>query len=52
MQGDFDDDLQWPFQGAITIHLLNQLGDSNHHTRAINFTGVTDLACPSKQGNI
>ena len=42
MQGDFDDDLQWPFQGAITIQLLNQLKDSNHHTHTIKFTGTTD----------
>ena len=43
MQGDFDNDLQWPFQGAITIQLLNQLEDSNHHTHTINFIETTDL---------
>ena len=37
MRGDFDDDLHWPFQGAITIQLLNQLEDSNHHTYSIDF---------------
>ena len=26
MQGEFDDQLQWPFQGSITIQLLNQRG--------------------------
>ena len=48
MQGDFDNDLQWPFQGTITIHLLHQLGDSNHHTRTNNFTEVTDLVIVSR----
>ena len=41
MQGPYDDDLLWPFQGTITIQLLNQLEDGNHHTRTINFTGTT-----------
>ena len=42
MQGPCDDDLLWPFQGTITIQLLNQLEDGNHHTRTINFTGTAD----------
>ena len=42
MQGPYDDDLMWPFQGAITIQLLNQLEDGNHHTHTINSTGTTD----------
>ena len=42
-RGDFDDDLQWPFQGAITIQLLNQLEDSNHHTQILSFTYSDDL---------
>ena len=42
MQGSYDDDLLWPFQGTITIQLLNQLEDGNHHTHTINFTDTTD----------
>ena len=42
MQGPHDDDLMWPFQGDITIQLLNQLEDGNHHTYTIHFTGITD----------
>ena len=42
MQGPYDDDLLWPFQGTITIQLLNQLEDGNHHKYTINFTGITD----------
>ena len=41
MQGPYDDDLMWPFQGVITIQ-LNQLEDGNHHTHTINFTEITD----------
>ena len=43
MRGDFDDDLRWPFEGAITIQLLNQLKDSNHHTQILSFTYSKDL---------
>ena len=42
MEGPFDDYLEWPFQGTITIQLLNQLKDVNHHTHTINFTNTTD----------
>ena len=43
MRGDFDDDLQWPFEGAITIQLLNQLQDSNHQTGILSSTYSADL---------
>ena len=42
MEGPFDDYLEWPFQGTITIQLLNQLKDVNHCTRSINFTNSTN----------
>ena len=42
MQGPCDDVLLWPFQGTITIQLLNQLEERNHHTRTIDFTATTD----------
>ena len=42
MQGPFDDNLLWPFQGALTIQLLNQLENTNHHTHTIDFTITTD----------
>ena len=36
MKGKNDDNLPWPFTGEITITLLNQLEDENHHTRTIS----------------
>ena len=41
MKGPYDDDLLWPFQGAVTIQLLNQLEDSNHHAHTIDFIETT-----------
>ena len=43
MRGDFDDDLPWPFQGALTIQLLNQLQDTNHRTEILSFTYSDDF---------
>ena len=35
MKGEFDDQLEWPFRGDITIQLLSQQGDDGHFTRTI-----------------
>jgi len=37
MRGKNDDNLSWPFMGTVTITLLNQLEDKNHHTMAVKF---------------
>ena len=42
MQGKFDDQLTWPFQGHVTVAMLNQLEDNNHTTKTIPFTDTTD----------
>ena len=40
MKGDNDDSLSWPFTGSVTVKLLNQLEDKNHHKLAL-----TEVAC-------
>ena len=42
MRGEFDDEVQWPFQGAITIQLLNQLMDSSHFLVTIDALSGTN----------
>ena len=42
MKGEFDDHLKWPFQGHVTVAMLNQLEDGNHITCTIRFTNTTD----------
>jgi TNF receptor-associated factor 4 len=37
MKGENDEYLPWPFTGKVTIELLNQLEDRNHHSRSIKF---------------
>ena len=42
MRGDFDDHLKWPFLCDITIQLLNQEDDEQHHERILEFGARRD----------
>ena len=44
MKGDDDDFLTWPFTGEITVEVLNQLEDSNHHARTAIFPADKDVS--------
>ena len=44
MRGKNDDNLPWPFVGKVTITLLNQLGDENHHTRTVSFSPESEAS--------
>ena len=37
MKGDNDHFLTWPFTGTVTLELLNQLEDKNHHKVCVRF---------------
>ena len=37
IHGDNDDHLPWPFTGTVNIKLLNQLKNSCHHHKSIEF---------------
>ena len=43
MRGEFDDHLKWPFQGHVTVAVLNQLEDNSDATKTIPFTKTTDI---------
>jgi len=43
MQGEFDDYLQWPFRGHVTVAMLNQLDKSNHTAYTIRFTETREI---------
>ena len=38
MRGEFDEHLKWPFQGHVTVAMLNQLEDNNHTSHTMRFT--------------
>ena len=42
MKGENDDYLPWPFTGKVTIELLNQLEDRNHHSVSMKYTSDDD----------
>ena len=45
MRGKFDDRLRWPFQGHITVQLINHLEDKEHYTATLDFSNAdSDLA--------
>jgi TNF receptor-associated factor 4 len=48
MSGEYDDILEWPFHGKVTIQLLNQLKDKNHHKMVVHFVSSTPLECKSR----
>ena len=49
--GEYDDTLEWPFQGEVTVELLNQLEDKNHYKHVIYFNHETpdDCKCRKKE---
>uniref|UniRef100_A0A1X7TA19 RING-type E3 ubiquitin transferase n=3 Tax=Amphimedon queenslandica TaxID=400682 RepID=A0A1X7TA19_AMPQE len=46
--GEYDDLLEWPFQGEVTIELLNQLEDKNHVKVAFHFNKATPYKCKQR----
>ena len=41
LPGEYDDMLEWPFQGEVTVELLNQKEDKDHKNKTINFNKDT-----------
>ena len=50
MRGELDSHLKWPFRGTVTIQLVNQLEDKEHHTKTISYTNVIPVTV-GKQSN-
>ena len=46
--GEYDDTLEWPFQGDVTIELLNQLEDKNHRKSMIRYDRSTPDECKER----
>ena len=39
INGEYDTDLKWPFEGQIAVTLLNKQTDSLHHKKKIYYEG-------------
>ena len=48
MSGEYDDTLEWPFQGKVTIELLNQLEDKNHKKYTTCFNESVPEECKQR----
>ena len=48
MRGIFDDELKWPFQGDITIELVNRLNPTSNLPNVLRFSLTSDLAIVGK----
>ena len=48
LPGEYDDTLEWPFQGEVTVELLNQLEDRGHSKKTIHFNKDTPEECKNK----
>ena len=48
MPGEYDDTLEWPFQGEVTIELLNQLEDKNHKKYTIHYNESMSEDCKQR----
>ena len=42
MRGEHDDKLEWPFEGSITVELLNQRDNKGHHLRTLDLNRYSD----------
>ena len=42
MPGAFDDELQWPFHGKVTVTLCNQVSEKNDYTRIFDYAQISD----------
>ena len=42
MRGEYDNELEWPFEGDIRVELLNWRADKNHHSHTIPFNRYND----------
>ena len=43
MRGEYDNELEWPFEGDIRVELLNWRADKNHHSYTIASTDTLIL---------
>ena len=50
LEGRYDNQLHWPFLGTVTVELLNQLGDDNHHKEVIPYDASDNMRVGSIRG--
>ena len=51
LEGEYDAGLKWPFVGEVTVTLMNQLEDKNHHTFKISYDASKNACIGSTWGS-
>ena len=53
MSGDFDNQVDWPFQGSVFVNLIDQRDDADHWVEKIEFDGeiISGTTPPIRKGN-
>ena len=49
--GKYDKFINWPFDGTITIEILNQLEDKNHYSKSLTFSADDDASNSLEKGS-
>ena len=44
MRGEYDNELEWPFEGSFRVDLLNWKADKNHYSSILNFNKFTGMS--------
>ena len=47
-RGEYDNRLEWPFCGDITIQLVNQISDWDHHEMTLKFDDRSSISSCSR----
>ena len=50
LEGHYDNQLHRPFLGTVTVELLNQLGDDNHHKKDITYDASDNMRIGNSYG--
>ena len=45
VKGEYDNFLQWPFSGSVTVEIRNLLKNTHNHVKKIVFNGKSDPQC-------
>ena len=48
IRGEYDNRLEWPFRGDITVQLVNQISDLDHHEMTLKFDDRSSISSCSR----
>ena len=52
MRGEYDDGLEWPFEGDVTFRILNWRENKSHCSHKASFNSYTDPSCGTHSSHV